>query len=75
MTSLFEYIPDKLNSGNFNIGAEINLNGRKSLVANFGYINSYGSSGGWFQIPTKGKELKFNLKDDITLINTRFWSP
>jgi hypothetical protein len=62
-TGLFDYFPDKLNSGNFNIGAEINLKGRKSFAANFGYIRSYGSSGGWFQIPAIGnKGIKIQLE-------------
>ena len=60
-TTLFDYIPDKLNSGNFNIGAEINLKDRKSLAVNFGYIKSYGSSGGWFRIPAKSNR-GFNLQ-------------
>lgn len=62
-TGLYGYIPDKLNSGNFNIGAEINLKGRKSLAVNLGYIESYGPQSGWFVICTKSnKGIKIQLE-------------
>jgi hypothetical protein len=41
-TSIFEYIPSQLNTGNFNIGSEIYLKKRKSLYINLGFVKSYG---------------------------------
>ena len=62
-TGLYDYLPDKLNSGNFNIGAEINLKGRKSLAVNLGYIESYGPQSGWFIISTKSnKGIKIQIE-------------
>ncbi|NOU48151.1 MAG: hypothetical protein HOO86_13970 [Bacteroidales bacterium] len=63
-TSLLEYLPIPLNSGNFNIGTEFVLKDRKSLYANIGIIRSYSQNAAverWFNIPsisTKGIKLQ-----------------
>lgn len=50
-TSALEYLPIRLNAGNFNLGAEMYLSNNYSLNANVGVIQSYGSSGGnWLQL-------------------------
>lgn len=49
-TSAFEYLPSKLNSGNFNLGTEVYLKNRKSLFMNVGIIKPYGPSGGWLNV-------------------------
>lgn len=49
-TSVLDYLPSLLNTGNFNIGTEIFLKNRKSLYANLGLIKPYGQSGGIFSV-------------------------
>jgi hypothetical protein len=41
-TSLFDYIPNKLNASNYNIGTEIYLKNKKSIGINIGLIKSNG---------------------------------
>ena len=41
-TSVLEYIPGQLNTGNFNIGSEFYLKKRKAVYINLGIIKSYG---------------------------------
>ncbi|MGQ0829129.1 MAG: hypothetical protein ACT4ON_12130 [Bacteroidota bacterium] len=43
-TSVFDYIPNKLNAINFNLGTEIYLQNYKSISANVGLIKSQGAS-------------------------------
>jgi hypothetical protein len=64
-SSLLEYFPNKFNAGNLNFGAEIYLGNRKSILMNFGYLNSYGSSNGVMQvtaISTSGFRLQLEGK-------------
>jgi hypothetical protein len=49
-TSIFELLPNSLNSINFNLGTEIYIQNNKSLFANVGVIKSNGPSGGLFEI-------------------------
>lgn len=48
--SLLEYFPNKFNSGNLNVGSEIYLGNRKSILFNIGYLHSYGPSNGTIQV-------------------------
>ncbi len=62
-TSALEYLPIRLNAGNFNLGAEMYIANNYSVYANAGVIQSYGSSGGnWLQLSaqsTSGFKLQF----------------
>lgn len=49
-TSLLEYFPNKFNSGNLNLGTEIYMGNRKSILLNIGYLHSYGPSNGMIQV-------------------------
>jgi len=64
-TSLIEYFPNpKLNTINFNLGAEIYVGNNTSIATNIGYLKSYGNIGYYpFQYdlgPTQG--VKFRLE-------------
>jgi hypothetical protein len=53
-TSALEYIPDKLNVGNFNLGAEMFVANNKTINANVGLLKSYGPSDrNWFQLSSQ----------------------
>jgi hypothetical protein len=54
-TSILEYLPIPLNSGNFNIGTEFMLKDRKSLSANIGIIRSYSQNadGDWLHLSSQ----------------------
>ncbi len=53
-TSVFDYFPGRLNSANFNIGAEKMVANYTSVYANVGVIHSYGAiDDTWFQIANK----------------------
>lgn len=49
-TSVFDYLPNKLNAINYNLGTEIYLKKHKSIAINIGLIKSLGNSYGWLQI-------------------------
>jgi hypothetical protein len=54
-TSALEYIPDRLNAGNFNLGAEMFVANNKTIYANVGILQSYGQSDrNWFQLSSQG---------------------
>lgn len=54
-TSDLEYIPDRLNAGNFNLGAEMFVANNKTIYANLGILQSYGQSDrNWFQLSSQG---------------------
>jgi len=64
-TSLFDYFPNKLNTGIFNLEAELYLKNKKSIAVNVGFIRSYGPSGSWLQISslyTQGMKIQVEGK-------------
>jgi len=64
-SSLFDYLPNKLNAGTRNVGVEIYLGNRKSVGISMGSIHSYGPSGGLFQISsvsTRGMKFQAEVK-------------
>ncbi|MBN4066034.1 hypothetical protein JYT51_01720 [Candidatus Amoebophilus asiaticus] len=53
-TTVTDFLPTlQLNTANINIGTEIYLKNRKSLVFNLGLVKSYGPSRGWFSISSE----------------------
>lgn len=76
-TSVFDYFPGKLNSANFNIGAEKMLANYTSVYANVGVIQSYGGiDDTWFQIANrKTSGFRFQLEGRHYLNRHKIFDP
>ena len=76
-TSVLSYIPSlQLNTGMFNLGAEVYLTNRNSAYANVGFIQSYGPSRGWFSISAESTQgFKVQLEGRHYLGRTRIFDP
>ncbi len=75
-TSVFDYIPNKLNAINCNLGAEVYLKNRKSIGFNFGIIGSTGRSGGWFEIDAlKTKGMRVSLEGKHFINKRKMFQP
>jgi len=76
-TSVLSYIPTlQLNTGTFNLGTEVYLANRNSMYANFGFIQSYGSSRGYFSISSESTQgFKVQLEGRHYLGRTRIFDP
>ncbi len=76
-TSLFDYFPGKLNSANFNMGAEKMVANYTSVYANVGVIHSYGPiNDTWFQIANrKTSGFRFQLEGRRYLNRHKIFDP
>ena len=76
-TSAFDYFPGKLNSANFNIGAERMITNKISIYANVGIIHSYGPIGdNWFQLANKKTSgFRFQLEGRHYLNRHKIFDP
>ncbi len=65
-TGVFDYVPSLRNTANINLGTEIYLQKRKSLLLNFGVIKSYGPSPqGSFVLPLVPSSNTIGIKIQI----------
>ena len=64
-TSIFDYIPSSENSGNINLGAEIHLKNRNSILFNIGAIRHFGPR------ESSPRSILFSHYDRITGVKIR----
>jgi len=70
-TSIFNYLPDQLNSANFNLGLDAPLRKDQSIYFNLGFIHSYGPSTGIISISAE-KNVGLNFKTELKrYLNTK----